>query len=295
MRCFVCGEEAGAAYREMARHFLDHASASDPDHVMWMNRNLTRKKVSEAALAEQLQAFDRAGDRLVPWIKRTFVERFLGEPPHPFVQAMQRPTRAVLLGYVVEHQHFLRQWVRTCASVIAKTEKRDVTLYEIDNIATEFGGVAGQPSHYELLLRMGESLGLPREEVLSTAPLPRTRQAVAFWRELAEKGHWVDTMAAMHSLELIANRRMGEEGASVTYFDPALLGDEAVPQAVKDFLREGYDADVGHSEEALALVEKYAQEYGRHEEVRQAFLASIDAFDRYLQARLERAEQYEGS
>ncbi len=295
MRCFVCGHETGAGYREVADHLLRRAAESEADHVMWMNRNLTRRKVGPEALAAQIQAYDERPDRLVPWIKRTFIGRFLGEPPHPFVQALQRPTRAVLLGYVVEHQHFLRQWVRSCANVIAKTDKHDVTLYEIDNIATEFGGRPGQPSHYELLLRMGESLGLPRGEILSTAPLPETRKALAFWRRLAEKGHWVDVMAAMHSLELIANRRMVEEGASVTYFDPALFQDASIPGAVKDFLREGYEADVGHSEEALALVEKYAQETGRREDVREAFLQSIDAFDRYLQARLERAEQYEGA
>ncbi len=279
----------------MAQHFHALAGESDPDHVMWMNRNVTKKKLDPTALAVKLRAYAEGGDRLVPWIKRTFIERFLGEPPHPFVEALQRPTRAILLGYVVEHQHFLRQWVRSCASVIAKTDKRDVTLYEIDNIGTEFGGLPGQPSHYELLLRMGESLGLPRDKILSATPLPKTLKALKFWRGLAQEGHWVDIMAAMHSLELVANRRMVEEGASVTYFDPAIFHDEDIPKAVKDFLREGYEADVNHSEEALTLVEKYAQEYGRQEEVRQAFLRSIDAFDTYLQARLERASQYESS
>ncbi len=295
MRCMVCGRSSDT-YSALARHFLKRAASSDPDHVMWLNRNITRQKVGEGELSGRLEAFSTDATTLASWMKRTFIERFYGPRPHPFVLALQRPTRATLLGYVVEHQHFLRQWVRSAASVIAKTDRRDATLYEIDNIVTEFGGQGPDaPGHYELLLRMGEALGLPREDVLSTSPLPRTKQALNFWAKLAERGHWVEIMAAMHGLELIANRDLVEEGASMRYFDPAILEDEAVPQAVKDFLREGYEADVAHSEEALALVEKYAKEFGLQDRVRAAYLQSLDAFDVCLNARLERARNYESA
>ncbi|MFQ5986446.1 MAG: iron-containing redox enzyme family protein [Thermoplasmata archaeon] len=295
VRCVVCGRSFGT-YLAMARHFLKQAEASDPPHVMWLNRNVTKQKVAEPELAERLEAFATDETNLASWMKRTFIRRFYGVNPHPFVLALQRPTRATLLGYVVEHQHFLRQWVRSAASVIAKTDRRDVTLYEIDNIVTEFGGQEPDaPAHYELLLRMGEALGLPREAVLSTSPLPRTKQALNFWAKLAERGHWVEIMAAMHGLELIANRDLVEEGATLHYFDPAILKDKAVPQAAKDFLREGYEADVAHSEEALALVEKYAKEFGLEDRVRAAYLQSLDAFDGYLNARLERGKDYESA
>ncbi len=295
MRCMVCGRLSDT-HSALARHFLKWAASSDPDHVMWLNRNITKQKVGEEELSRRLEALATDATTLASWMKRTFIERFYGPRPHPFVRALQRPTRATLLGYVVEHQHFLRQWVRSAASVIAKTDRRDATLYEIDNIVTEFGGQGPDaPGHYELLLRMGEALGLPREDVLSTSPLPRTKQALNFWAKLAERGHWVEIMAAMHGLELIANRDLVKEGASMRYFDPAILEDETVPQAVKDFLREGYEADVAHSEEALALVEKYTKEFGLQDRVRAAYLQSLDAFDVFLNARLERARDYESA
>ncbi|MFQ6012892.1 MAG: C2H2 type zinc finger domain-containing protein [Thermoplasmata archaeon] len=295
MRCVVCSRSF-EAYPTLARHFLKRAAASDPGHVMWLNRNITKQRIGEEEMAQRLEAYHTEAGHLASWVKRTFIRRFYGTKPHPFVLALQRPTRSTLLGYVVEHQHFLRQWVRSAASVIAKTDRRDVTLYEIDNIVTEFGGQgADAPSHYELLLRMGEALGLPREEVLSTSPLPRTKHALTFWRKLAERGHWVEIMAAMHGLELIANRDLVKEGATLRYFDPAILKDKTVPQEVKDFLREGYEADVTHSEEALALVEKYTKEFGMEDRVRAAFLQSLDAFDTYLNARLERARDYESA
>ncbi|MCJ2520160.1 MAG: iron-containing redox enzyme family protein [Candidatus Thermoplasmatota archaeon] len=296
MKCAVCGHVRAGGYQELARHFYDLAEESDPSHVMWLNRNITRRKIDVEALAERLRKYDEGGGSLATWIKQTFIERFLGEKPHPFVLALQNPSRAVLLGYVLEHQHFLRQWVRSCASVIAKTDKVDVTLYEIDNIATEFGGQGRRnPSHYELLIRMGEALGLERGAILSEAALPKTREAISTWRRMAKEAHWLEIMAAMHSLELIANRRLRDEGAAIGYFDPRIFSRDDIPQAVKDFLREGYEADVRHSEEALALVEKYTEELGMEEQVRSAVLESMDAFDTYLQSRLERSREYEGA
>jgi pyrroloquinoline-quinone synthase len=65
--------------------------------------------------------------------------------------------------------------------------------------------------------------------------------------------------------------------------------------ATKNFLREGYEADVEHSEEAMDLIEKYSGDLGTAENVQATFLRSIDTFDRYLMARLERARQFDGS
>jgi pyrroloquinoline-quinone synthase len=263
---------------------------------MWLNRNITKKKIDVKILAQRFaQYFDTNGD-LRGWMKKQFIAKFYGETPHPFVLALQHPSKATLLGYVIEHQHFLRQWTRSCAYIIAKTDKVDVTLYELDNINTEFGGFGpDKPSHYEYLLRMGESLGLLRSTILSTPPLPDTAAAIKIWNEIAEKGHWLEIMAAMHSLELIADRNLRSEGASISYFDPSILKGNEITDAAKAFLREGYEADVEHSEDALNLIEKYSAQLNMTENVQATFLRSIHEFDRYLMARLERGKQFESS
>jgi pyrroloquinoline-quinone synthase len=112
---------------------------------------------------------------------------------------------------------------------------------------------------------------------------------------MAEREHWLETMTAMHSLELIANRNLRSEGASMMYFDPVILKTDEISEAAKNFLREGYEADVAHSDEALDMVQKYATEPGLVERVQASFLRSIDAFDRYLTARLERAHEFESA
>lgn len=169
----------------------------------------------------------------------------------------------------------------------------DVSVYELDNLSTEFGEPErSPPAHYELLLRMGESYGLPRADALATVPLPTTARVLNEWQEICAREPWVEAMAAMHSLELIADRELREHGASVPYFDPAILTDGSIPEAAAAFLREGYEADVDHAGTALSLIERYADELDRVEEVQATFLRSMDLFDDYLGARLERGEQY---
>jgi pyrroloquinoline-quinone synthase len=286
---------ASGDYPALAHHLVDRAEQSDPDHVRWLNQNLTREKTGAATLEPMLRSFfDLGSGSVKAWVKRRFIAKFYGKVPHPFVLALQHPTRATLLGYVVEHQHFLRQWVRSCAFIMARTDRPEVVRYELDNLNTEFGGFGpSRVAHYELLLRMGESLGVDRGTVLSTPPLAATRTAIEQWNEMATREHWIAVLAAMHGLELIANRELIREGASMQYFDPAILSGPQLTDAAKNFLREGYEADVTHSDEALDLVDQFASELGVVEEVQSTFLRSIDLFDDYLIARLERADQFE--
>jgi len=149
-KCAVCGVTYGSGdYQALSSHFYSMADRSDPGHVMWLNMNITKKKTSINELSRLFAAyFDFQTSGLKAWMKKRFIERFYGEKPHAFVKALQHPSKATLLGYVVEHQHFLRQWTRSCAYIIAKTDKVDVTLYELDNINTEFGGYGpDKPSH----------------------------------------------------------------------------------------------------------------------------------------------------
>ncbi|MCI4372018.1 MAG: TenA family transcriptional regulator, partial [Thermoplasmata archaeon] len=125
----------------LATHLVGRAEASDPDHVRWLNQNLTRTKSEADDLVPGLERLFAVGPAGIKgWIKSKFIAKFYGKTPHPFVMALQHPSRATLLGYVVEHQPFLRQWVRSCSFIMARTDQPKVVLYELDNLNTEFGG-----------------------------------------------------------------------------------------------------------------------------------------------------------
>ncbi|EQD27046.1 TENA/THI-4 domain-containing protein, partial [mine drainage metagenome] len=155
-------------------------------------------------------------------------------------------------------------------------------------------GIPGkEKSHHELLLRMGESYGASRSDIYGTEPLKATTRAVEFWDFAARNFSFYEGMAAMHSLELIANRNLKNYGAKIGYFDPSILEDGSITKEALAFLREGYSADVSHSEKALDLMDKYADSHDKKQNCMAVFLRSMEEFSDYLLARLERGELIE--
>ncbi len=292
LNCPACLNHYTGDYVELARHLEVRVGESDSDHVMWMNRYLSRTKISTDIIKERLEQFFRT-DTVKSWVISRAVKMFYGDEPNPYIAAMQNPGGSLMLGYAWEHHHFLKQWVRSCSLIIANTDREDVQKYEIENIISEWYGSANTPSHHELLLRMAESYGMKREDIYAGKPLKITEDCIEFWDSACRDRTFVEGMAAMHSMELIPSRKMKQYGASMTYFNPALLEGGTVTGETIDFLREGYEADAGHSEAALDLVDKYAAPMDMVQPCQALALKSLEKFYEYLMARLQRGNMIE--
>lgn len=292
MKCPVClARPARNDFASMSEHFLSPASASDGEHVKWLDRHAGGEGQAAGSLALRLETLYDTHGNLGGWIAGRLIERIYGDPPHPFILRLQHPDMKTIYGYVMEHHHFLVQWIRSCAAVITKTDVEEVQLYEIDNIISEFrGNPPEQPSHHELLLRMGESIGIDRSVVYSTSPLPATARCLGWWRKISEECHWVEIMAAMHTLELTANPDIKKMGSKLTYFDPAILEDEGYGKEVRRFLYEGYSADAAHSMEAIDLIVKHCTDDQLRLDTQSVVYRTVSLLDDYLMARLERGE-----
>ena len=295
MKCPVCLEKTewteGAEFAGVASHMLANAKQADGEHAMWLKRYAGHKETAETDLEALLSKLYETDGNPKRWILNRLIERIYTSPPHPFIQRLQHPDRKTIYGYVMEHHHFLVQWVRCCSSIISRTDLEDVQLYEMDNIVSEFrGNPPEQQSHHELLLRMGESIGVDRTTVYATRPLPATANCLAWWNRIANECSWIETMAAMHTLELTANPEIKKLGSDMTYFDPAILEDREYPDAVKSFLYEGYKADAGHSMEALDLIVKYCSTTELQHDIQSVVFKTVKLLDDYLMARLERGE-----
>lgn len=292
--CPVCGEKFNDNdLSSLSAHFLSMASSSDPSHVMWLNRYISTKKMPQDKLADEFQRFyDFTEGGLADWIKKRFVNRFFSKDPNIFVLEMQEPSKYTIMGYVTEHFHFLKQWVRSCAYIIARTDFRDIQKYELDNISEEYFGDGSRPPHIELLLQMGESVGLNRETVMDSKPLKKTENALKYWDHVSSSEHWLDAMVSMHSLELIADKNVKMYGANYSYFNPKILNG-GITKETTQFLKAGYEADQYHSGDALRLVESYAKQLDMEREVQSYFLRSADYFYSYLEGRSERGKMYE--
>ena len=59
-RCPVCGAMVGGT-DGLADHLVEWAERSDVEHVMWLNRNVTKLRTGAAELAEMLR--DQGGQR----------------------------------------------------------------------------------------------------------------------------------------------------------------------------------------------------------------------------------------
>lgn len=293
MRCPACLEKTGDSLEGLSSHIYEKQVETSSDHIMWINRYISRHRTSFEEFNRMLRRVFATGD-LKAWVLNVFIRKFYSASPHAFILGMQRPNRQILLGYAYEHHHFLKQWVRSCSSIISNTDIEEVQNYEIENIVSEWRGVDGErPSHHELLIRMGESYGASRADIYRTEPLKPTKEATKTWHKICRDFSFVEGMAAMHSLELVANRRIKEYGATLSYFDPGILKDGSVTKETVDFLREGYDADVSHSEVALDLVSRYAKDMGLEQDVQAIVMKSMEEFDNYLNARLVRGEMIE--
>ncbi len=287
-KCPVCLIQINDTIARLSDHLYSMQLRNDSDHIMWLNRYIGKSKIGQDELELKIEKFFRT-DSVKKWIVSRFIEKFYGDNVHRFILEMQRPSPTVLKGYASEHHHFLKQWVRSCAQIISNTEEEDVQMFEIENIISEWYGIPGKmPSHHELLLRMGESYGLTVDEIYSSEPLPQTKKAVETWDRICRESTYVEGMAAMHSLELIANRNIKSLGAKIGYFDPEILKDGSITKEAVAFLGEGYNADVSHSETALDLIEKYSAKLRNVQDCQAVFLKSIEMFDDYLNARLER-------
>lgn len=292
-RCPVCLVQLNDTIARLSDHFYALQMKNDADHIMWLNRYIGKKRVGQDELELKIEKFFRTSS-LKNWIISRFIDKFYGETPHRYVIEMQHPKPYLLRGYAVEHHHFLKQWVRSCAAIISNTDKEDVQRFEIENIISEWYGIPGKsPSHHELLLKMGESYGISREHIYSSKPLPQTSKAVEVWDNICRNFTFVEGMSAMHSLELIASRKIRTYGSTIGYFDPIILSDGTITEEASSFLSEGYNADIAHSETALDLIEKYSNELRNVQDCQAVFLKSIEVFDDYLNARIERGVMVE--
>ena len=66
LRCPACLYPNYANYEDLAKHVLEMDKTSSAEHIMWLNRNISTRKLSHAELSKRLEEFFRA-DRVKEW------------------------------------------------------------------------------------------------------------------------------------------------------------------------------------------------------------------------------------
>jgi pyrroloquinoline-quinone synthase len=105
--------------------------------------------------------------------------------------------------FVRQFSHFTRNFPRWLAAVAANCPLPEVRKFLARNIYDEEVGPAGEGSHYDLLLRQGEALGLSREEIEKTPPFTTTLQALSALESMCRNRSWLEGLAATSGLECV--------------------------------------------------------------------------------------------
>ena len=290
-KCPVCLDAFDTGdYAALAGHLLDRSGGSDAGHVAWLRDAVSLHRVDAEELTRRLvHLFELPAGGLTEWMRRVVALRFFGTRPHPFVAALQHPAPATLRGWVIEDSHLRPVWSRMAGFVVARADRLDAARLAVDRLWVDLGSdEGGAPSHYELMLRMGESVGVARADLAAMEALPTTHRVAEAWLEMAESEHWLDTLAALQAPTLLTDPTLREFGARVPWINPAILTDGSLAAAAVEFLRESSAPEVTAVDRSLELLARYAREFGRVEEAQGSFLRSVDLLDDGLVTRLER-------
>lgn len=105
--------------------------------------------------------------------------------------------------FVRQFAYFTRSFPRWLAIVSDKCPVPGVRKFLASNIHEEEVGSPGEGSHYELLLRQGQALGLSREEIEKTPAFPTTLSAVNSLESMCTNRSWLEGLAVTGGLECI--------------------------------------------------------------------------------------------
>jgi pyrroloquinoline-quinone synthase len=121
--------------------------------------------------------------------------------------------------FVRQFSHFTRNFPRWLAAVTANCRVPEVRKFLAWNIYEEEVGPQGQGSHYELLLRQGEAIGLTRAEIEQTPPLATTALAINALEAICRNRPWLEGLAGITGLECINHPEVRAKGGVIIIND----------------------------------------------------------------------------
>jgi len=194
------------------------------------------------------------GQTLCDRIDELIAERSLLK--HPFYQKWQAGelTLDALKGYACQYYHHVLQFPTYVSGAHANCDDLPDRQELLENLVEE---EQGPNNHPELWLRFGEALGLSREELIESRPLPETTNLITTYRRLTKDSPFIGGIAALYAYESQVPEVAGTKMAGLKRF----YGIDD-PQGLKFFIVH-HSLDVEHSKVTRNLVAKYGGDIRR--------------------------------
>ena len=182
---------------------------------------------------------------------------------HPFYQAWQRGQLTLddLRCYAEQYYHHVLAFPQYVSAAHASCPDQRDRQELLENLIEED---RGDENHPELWLRFGEALGLPREAIVQSEPLPETLRLVETYREVTKRGSFAQAATALYCYESQVPEIARQKIAGLRRFygidDPRGL----------QFFTVHIDADEWHAEVGRGFVERYGSAPEEQGAVREA-------------------------
>jgi len=182
---------------------------------------------------------------------------------------------------------FTRHSRRCWAYVVGNCPHVEIRKFIVTENLYEEEALEGH-SHFDLILRMGQALGLSREELESAQPLPTTLVALHTWETLTRNRPWHEGLAAKAVLELTNNPNCGNFShlEAERWMRQLKLSREELEFW---FLHDSVDQI--HGDGSLLLLEKYLLGEGEGKQALRAAEESMVAWKVYLDGIYEAGER----
>lgn len=196
---------------------------------------------------------------------------------HPFYQRWNAGelTREELQDYARQYYHYAAAFPTFLSAMHQHTDDIAIRQMLLENLIEE---ERGPENHPELWLRFAESLGLSREDVISSTANEATRALIDTVRGCARNGHLHEGLAALYAYESqqpsVATTKI--EGLAKWYGVTA-------PRDIA-FFTVHQEADVVHSGASKALLNQLCDDGAKCREAERATQKTLDALYGFLDA-----------
>jgi pyrroloquinoline-quinone synthase len=203
-------------------------------------------------------------------VEEAVVDGWFRDPP-PLITAMaSEPTTGVIRAFVLQWTKFSRLFPRWVGAIISNCPEWPVVAYEVDNLMSEVvRDPAGDDNHYELLIRLGEGVGLSRAEI-EDYPALREASAVFAWLwEQARHPDWLVGFTAVNGLEILGDRNLPSKygiAAGTGLAPEPYARTLGLEQASLEFFEVSDQADAGHGQETIGIIARHTPA-GRQDDI----------------------------
>ena len=206
----------------------------------------------------------------------------------PLIAAMaSEPTLGVTRAFVLQWTKFSRLFPRWVGAIISNCPEFAVVAYEVENLMSEVvRDPAGDDNHYELLVRLGESVGLARAQIEAHPVLDEASELFEWLWDQARQPDWLVGFTAVNGLEILGDRNLPlKYGIGVgTGLDPEPYARRlGLGESSLEFFEVSDEADAGHGHETVEIVARYTPA-GREGDILSVLVESMGRLRRMMNA-----------